>query len=64
VFFTVDPDRFAVLDTNQRFAPDLSNCYMHYAYDRAWGKTMRVQANAYDYMQIKFILEHLTRIQS
>jgi hypothetical protein len=64
MFFTVDPALFSVLDTNQRFAPDLNNGYIHAAYDRAWGKTMRVQANAYDYMQIKFILEHLTRTQS
>ena len=64
MFFTVDPALFAVLDTNQRFAPDLNNGYIHAAYDRAWGKTMRVQANAFDYTQIKFILEHLTRTQS
>ena len=64
MFFTVDIDRFSVFDTNHRHSPDLNNCYLICAYDKAWSKTMRVQGNAYDYKQVKFILEHLSRTRS
>ena len=66
LYFSVETDRFSVLgDSQLRYYPDQNNAYLIHAYDRARGKAMmRVQANAYDYTQIEFILEHLSHTQT